>query len=285
MGRGKEMKPDWLKIKLDARGSFANTSSVIGDLGLTTVCDGAHCPNKCICWGSGTATFMILGQVCTRNCRFCQVKKGRTETVDESEPLRLAQAVRRLGIKHAVITSVDRDDLEDGGAAHFAKCVSEVRKTGAKVEVLIPDYEGKALEKIAASGPDVVGHNIETIRGLSPKVRDARAGYDKSLRVLRKVKEMNSEIKTKSSLMLGLGESEEEVIEAMHDLREAGVDMLTIGQYLRPSEKQVEVARYVNPDEFEQMGMIAEEMGFVSSSGPFVRSSFAASHMLARLGD
>lgn len=277
------MKPDWLKVKLDTGRLYARTASVLRDLDLTTVCEGAHCPNKCTCWGNGTATFMVLGQVCTRECMFCSVRRGKTEKVDDSEPLRLAEAARRLELKYVVITSVNRDDLRDGGAGHFAKCVEEVRKTRARVEVLIPDYEGKALEKVVSSGPDVVGHNLETVSRLTPVVRDARASYEKSLRVLREVKTLNAEVKTKSSLMVGLGESDAEVIDTMRDLREADVDMLTIGQYLRPSMKQIKVSRYVEPQEFVKLGKIAEEKGFVYSSGPFIRSSFAAASMYARV--
>lgn len=273
------MKPQWLKLKLDTGRQFPKTASVLRELDLTTVCTGAQCPNKSKCWGNGTATFMIMGSTCTRNCRFCSVKKGKGEEIDGSEPGRLAEAVERLSLKYTIITSVDRDDLPDRGADHFSKCVDAVRKAGSKVEVLIPDYRDSALEKVIASKPDVIGHNLEIVRSLTPGIRDKRAGYEKSLGVLDEVKRKNKNMLTKSSLMLGLGETNEEVIDAMKDLRYAGVDMLTLGQYLRPSTGQVEVSRFVHPSEFFMLGKIAEEMGFVCFSGPFVRSSFRASEM------
>ena len=278
------MKPEWLRIRLDTGRKFAQTASVLRSLNLSTVCNGARCPNKSTCWGNGTATFMIMGQVCTRNCRFCSVASGKPEKLDESEPFRLAEAVKRLALTYTVITSVDRDDLEDGGAGHFAKCVQAVKKTEAKVEVLIPDYDRDAIKRIVDSLPDVIGHNIEVVRRLTPDVRDVRAGYEKSLEVLREVKRLNNKIKTKSSLMLGVGETQEEVMETICDLWKAGVDMLTIGQYLRPTKNQIEVARYVPPAEFSRLGKTAEDMGFVCSSGPFVRSSFNAALMLRKAG-
>lgn len=274
------MKPDWLRIKLVTSKRFADTAAVLKELNLATVCDGARCPNKCACWGSGTATFMILGSTCTRGCRFCSVRKGAPEAVDGSEPGRIAEAVRRLALRYVVITSVDRDDLRDGGAAHFAQCIREVKRIGAMVEVLIPDYEGDALASVVAAGPDVIAHNVETVKRLTPVVRDARAGYEKSIEVLRNAKRLNKEVRTKSSLMLGFGESAAEVLEAMRDLRSAGVDMLAMGQYLRPSQKQVEVARYATPEEFAELQGIAERMGFACASGPFVRSSFGAAGLL-----
>jgi lipoic acid synthetase len=273
------MKPEWLKTKLDTGNKFPKIASVLHELDLTTVCQGAHCPNKSTCWGRGTATFMIMGPICTRSCRFCAVQKGKPDNLDPTEPFRLAEAVERLFLKYVVITSVDRDDLVDRGAGHFARCVEEVRKIGALVEVLIPDYLGNDLETIVASGPDVIGHNIEMISRLTPKMRDRRASYEKSLQVLQEVKKLNGRIKTKSSLMLGIGETDEEVIRTMHDLRDAGVDMLTLGQYLRPSKNQIQVSSYVTPAEFSEFGKMAEEIGFICSSGPFVRSSFAAAEM------
>lgn len=227
----------------------------------------------------GTATFMIMGSICTRNCRFCAVEKGVPGKIDESEPSRLARAVKRLSLKYAIITSVDRDDLDDGGSAHFARCVQETRNTQALVEVLIPDFAGGDLEKVAASKPDVIGHNIETVRRLFPYVRDKKADYEKSLQVLRELKRHSGGIRTKSSVMLGMGESMEEIVETMHDLRDAGVDILTLGQYLQPSKEQLKVDRYVTPSDFAELGKRAEDMGFVCSSGPFVRSSFAAFEM------
>ncbi len=273
------MKPEWLKTKLYTGNKFPKIASVLHELDLTTVCQGAHCPNKSTCWGRGTATFMIMGPICTRSCRFCAVQKGKPDNLDPTEPFRLAEAVERLFLKYVVITSVDRDDLVDRGAGHFASCVEEVRKIGALVEVLIPDYVGNDLETVVASGPDVIGHNIEVVSRLTPEVRDRRAGYEKSLQVLQEVKKLDGRIKTKSSLMLGIGETDKEVIGTMHDLRDAGVDMLTLGQYLRPSKNQIQVSSYVTPAEFSEFGKMAEEIGFICSSGPFVRSSFAAAEM------
>ncbi|TFH46652.1 MAG: lipoyl synthase, partial [ANME-2 cluster archaeon] len=256
------MKPEWLRTNVNTGRKFPKTVSVLRELGLTTVCQGAYCPNKYRCWGSGTATFMILGTVCTRNCRFCTVPKGTPDHTDPTEPLRLATAVERLSLKYVVITSVDRDDLDDKGAGHFASCVVEVRKTRARVEILIPDYVGVDLETVVDSGPDVIGHNIEVVSRLTPEVRDLLASYEKSLCVLREVKRLDNRIKTKSSLMLGIGETDEEVIDTMHDLRDAGVDMLTLGQYLRPSKNHIPVSRYVTPAEFSRFGKIAREMDF-----------------------
>lgn len=227
-------------------------------------------------------TFMIMGTVCTRSCRFCTVPHGIPDRIDPTEPLRLAEAVERLALTYVVITSVDRDDLDDKGAGHFARCVMEIGRTQARVEILIPDYAGDDLETVVAAGPDVIGHNIEVVRRLTPGVRDVLAGYEKSLCVLREVKRLDNRIKTKSSLMLGIGETDEEVIDTMHDLRDAGVDMLTLGQYLRPSKNQIPVSRYVTPAEFLKFGTLARDMDFICSSGPFVRSSFAAAEMYQR---
>ena len=273
------MKPEWLKTKLDTGNKFPKIAYVLRELGLTTVCQGAHCPNKSTCWGSGTATFMIMGPICTRNCMFCTVQKGKPDNLDPTEPFRLAEAVERLSLKYVVITSVDRDDLVDKGAGHFASCVEEVRKIGTMVEVLIPDYMGNDLETVVASGPDVIGHNIEVVSRLTPEIRDRRASYEKSLQVLQEAKRLDGSIKTKSSLMLGIGETDEEVIRTMHDLRDARVDMLTLGQYLRPSQNQIQVSSYVTPAKFSEYGKMAEEIGFICSSGPFVRSSFNAAEM------
>ncbi len=279
-------KPDWLKVRLETAGKFAETSKALFELGLSTVCDGAHCPNKCECWGKGTATFMVLGEACTRRCGFCTVKNGVMERPDETEPERLAQAVSRLRLNYVVVTSVTRDDLPDGGAAHFARCVEEAKKAKAIVEVLIPDFSGRieSLRLVVDAGPHVLGHNIETVRELTGKVRDPRAGYETSLSVLRMSKRLNPEIKTKSSLMLGLGESREQVVRTMKDLREAKVDILTLGQYLRPSDRQVPVERYVPPKEFAELKEVAEKMGFACSAGPFVRSSYMAKEMFEKCG-
>jgi len=273
------MKPDWLKVRLDAGERFGETTRLLKQMGLKTVCEGAHCPNKCACWAKGTATFMVLGETCTRRCGFCTVKKGAVSVPAKDEPRRLGDAVKGLGLHYVVITSVCRDDLPDGGAGHFAKCIGAAKKSGARVEALIPDYLGSALGDILKAQPDVISHNLETVSRLSPDVRDPRAGYEKSLRVLRTVKRLDPFVKTKSSLMLGLGETRGEVMTAMEDLRMAGVDMLTLGQYLRPSARQLPVERYLPPEEFGELEFIAERMGFACAAGPFVRSSYMAEEL------
>ena len=275
-------KPGWLKTRPPSGEKFLQLKKIIEDLKLNTVCTGARCPNMGECWSRGTATFMILGSVCTRNCRFCAVKKGKQgEPPDPSEPARIAQAVKNMGLKYAVLTSVDRDDLADGGAGHFASCIKAIKSPGDNimVEALIPDFNGDegSLQKITDAHPDVVGHNIETVEEFQAHLRDKRAGYDLSLEVLRKVKQMSYSILTKSSLMLGLGETEGMVLKTMDDLRNAGVDIITLGQYLRPSEKQVEVKEYISPRKFDDYKQKAENKGFLSvQSGPLVRSSYMA---------
>ncbi len=274
------MKPDWLKIRPPSGERFQVLKKTIEELKLNTVCTGASCPNIGECWSNGTATFMIMGSVCTRNCRFCSVKKDKEgEPLDPSEPERIATAAGRLGLKYVVLTSVDRDDLPDGGAGHFANCIEVLKNLNEtiKIEVLIPDFQGDGLKKIIDTNPDVLGHNIETVKELQAFIRDKRAGYSSSLEVLRRAKQLNSRLLTKSSLMLGLGETEEMVLETMDDLRLAGVDMLTIGQYLRPTMKQLEVKEYVSPEKFAYYKKRAYEKGFLSvASGPFVRSSYMA---------
>jgi len=251
-------------------------------LELHTVCEEAHCPNICECWGGGTATFMVMGDLCTRHCRFCAVKSGRPNGyLDPLEPVKLAYAIRRMNLRYVVVTSVDRDDLEDGGASHFAACIREIRRLNPSiyVEVLIPDFRGdvEALKRVVEARPNVVAHNIETVRRLTPIVRDPRAGYDQSLAVLENIKELDGGIYTKSSIMVGLGETKEEVVSAMRDLREVGVDFLTIGQYLQPSKGHIPVKEYVHPDVFEEYRLIGESLGFkYVASGPLVRSSYKA---------
>jgi lipoic acid synthetase len=284
-------KPGWLKTKPPSGAKFLALKKIIEDLKLNTVCTGARCPNMGECWTRGTATFMILGSVCTRNCRFCAVKKGKAgEPIDPSEPARIAQAVEKMGLKYAVLTSVDRDDLADGGAGHFASCIKAIKSIGDNigdnimVEALIPDFHGDeaSLQKITDAHPDVIGHNIETVEELQALARDCRASYNLSLEVLRKTKQMSSSIYTKSSLMLGLGETEEMVLRTMADLRNAGVDIITLGQYLRPSEKQLEVKEYILPEKFDDYKKKAEEMGFLSvQSGPLVRSSYMADYLFS----
>jgi lipoic acid synthetase len=273
-------KPGWLKIRPPSGAKFLALKKIIEELKLNTVCTGARCPNIGECWTRGTATFMILGSVCTRNCRFCAVKKGKPgEPIDSSEPERISQAVEKMGLKYAVLTSVDRDDLADGGAGHFASCIKAIKNLGDNimVEALIPDFHGDeaCLQKITDAHPDVVGHNIETVEELQALARDRRARYDLSLGVLRKTKQMSSSIFIKSSIMLGMGETEEMVLKAMDDLRNAGVDIITLGQYLRPSEKQLEVKEYISPEKFDDYKKKAENRGFLSvQSGPLVRSSY-----------
>ncbi len=278
-------KPGWLKIRPPSGAKFHDMKGTIEDLRLNTVCTGARCPNVAECWSRGTATFMILGSICTRNCRFCSVEKGNEgEPPDPEEPWRITQAVKKMGIRHAVLTSVDRDDLPDGGAGHFVDCIEAIKSLddNVTVEVLIPDFRGDEayLRKIADAHPDVIGHNIETVEELH-NIRDGRAGYILSLEVLRKVKEMSFSTYTKSSLMLGLGETEDMILKTMDDLRSAGVSILTLGQYLRPSEKQLEVKEYIPPERFAYYKKRAFEKGFISvMSGPLVRSSYMAENAL-----
>jgi lipoic acid synthetase len=271
--------PRWLKRNLPLGGTLAATDRLIQDLGLNTVCEEAKCPNRTECWSRNTATFMVLGRVCTRPCGFCSVERGKPPALEADEPARVAEAARRLNLKHVVITSVTRDDLPDGGADHFRQCVEAVRaETGARVEVLTPDFNGdeSALDVILASNPDVFNHNIETVVRLQRKVR-RKAAYETSLRVLAYVKEKRPATVTKSGVMLGLGETTREFLDAFADLRSVGVDLLTIGQYLQPTPKHLPVERYVPPEEFVELGRLAERLGFAHvASGPFVRSSYHA---------
>ncbi len=272
--------PPWFKVRIRRGERFSYIESLLRDLSLHTVCEGAGCPNIWECWNRGTATFMILGDVCTRNCNFCGVTKGRGGGVDRDEALRVARAVKALGLRYVVITSVTRDDLEDGGAGIFALTVEGIRRLspGCKVELLIPDFGGseEALKRVVEACPDVLGHNLETVRRLYPLVRPM-ADYDRSLRLLREAKAMKGEMTVKSSLILGLGEGKEEVIETMMDIRETGCDILTLGQYLRPSRTHLPVRRFYSPGEFEELAGIGLEMGFSHvEAGPKVRSSYQA---------
>jgi len=273
--------PKWLKRPLPEPG-MAYTSNVIEDLRLETVCESAKCPNRTECWSHQTATFMILGNVCTRPCGFCSVPKGKTETVELDEPDRLAEAAARLGLKHVVITSVTRDDLPDGGADHFYECVLAVReKTGAAVEVLTPDFLGNtaAIDRVIEAEPEVFNHNTETVLRLYERVR-RNAEYQRTLDLLKRVKDKAPKMITKSGLMLGLGETHEEVLEVCADLRNVGCDMLTLGQYLQPTPGHLPVERYVPPEEFDEIGDLARGLGFrFVASGPFVRSSYHAGEM------
>ncbi|MEM1947442.1 MAG: lipoyl synthase [Candidatus Caldarchaeum sp.] len=275
-------KPEWIKTRLPGFGAYPHIRHVLRKYMLHTVCEEAMCPNLGECWGGGTATIMILGDICTRSCRFCAVKTGHPQGfVDASEPEKVAKAVEEINLKYVVLTSVCRDDLADGGASIYAETVKKIkeRKGEVLVEVLIPDFDAvpEHLERVVRAGPDVVAHNVETVRRLTPYVRDRRASFDKSLKVLRLVKEFNPSMYTKSSIMVGLGETVEEVLDALKELRQADVDFVTIGQYLRPTLNHLPVKEYVHPDVFKLYEREALRMGFkYAACGPLVRSSYRA---------
>jgi lipoic acid synthetase len=274
--------PEWLKRPIPSAGGIGFTRNLIAELGLETVCESARCPNRSECWTRRTATFMILGDVCTRPCGFCAVKRGRPEAVAADEPERLAEACRRLGLRHAVITSVTRDDLPDGGADHFRRCILAVRqRTRATIEVLTPDFNGRGelIDRVLSARPEVFNHNLETVARLQRQVR-RKSLYEVSLSVLHQAKSLCPEVRTKSGLMLGLGETTEEVLETLADLRSIGCDLVTLGQYLQPSSQHLPVVRYVRPSEFDELDRLARGMGFCDvASGPFVRSSYHADEM------
>ena len=282
--------PDWLKRPIPTTVGMSFTRSLVAELGLETVCESAKCPNRSECWSRKTATFMILGGICTRPCGFCAVDRGHPEAVALDEPDRLAEACHRLGLRHVVITSVTRDDLPDGGADHFRQCVLAVRnRTGATIEVLTPDFDGRseAIDVVLEARPDIFNHNMETVARLQQHVR-RKSQYAVSLAVLEHAKRAGASqgIRTKSGLMLGLGETIEELFEALADLRSIGCDFLTLGQYLQPSLKHLPVVRYVPPDEFDELGRLALKLGFADvASGPFVRSSYHADRMAAGSSD
>jgi len=273
--------PEWLRITLPTTDTFARTRSLLDELKLHTVCESAKCPNHWECWSKGTATFMIAGDRCTRACGFCAVATAKPFALEADEPARVADATRRMKLKHVVITAVARDDLKDGGADHFAKTIEKVRELnpGIVIEVLVPDFNDSdaAIETVLAAEPHIYNHNLETVRRLTPEVRH-RATYDRSLSVLRKVKEKRGDtIYTKSGVMLGLGETAAELFQAMRDLRAAGCDILTLGQYLQPTLWHLPVKEFVAPAQFAEYKVTAEEMGFVHvASGPMVRSSYHA---------
>jgi len=276
--------PRWLKRPIPTGNANHLTQGLLDELKLETVCDNAKCPNRMECYSQQTATFMILGNVCTRPCGFCAVHRGRPPQLPEAdEPQRVADAAARLGLKHVVITSVTRDDLPDGGADHFYRCVVAVRdRTGASTEVLTPDFVHckPALARVIEAHPDVFNHNMETVPRLYRRVRGPKSDYRWTLAMMKKVKQYNPNVKTKSGLMLGLGEQRGELLEALADLREYGVDFLTLGQYLQPGDKYLPVVRFVPPEEFDEIGEIARQMGFKKvASGPFVRSSYHARDM------
>ena len=274
-------KPDWLKIKINTSDSYKELKSLMREKGLNTVCEEAKCPNLHECWSERqTATFMILGDTCTRGCRFCAVKTGLPNELDLGEPERVADSVKIMGLKHVVITAVARDDLKDGGAAVFAETVRQIHKKtpGTTIEVLPSDMKGdyESLHMLMDAEPDIFNHNIETVRRLTKSVR-AIAKYDRSLELLKRVKEIAPHIPTKSSMMVGLGETKEEIIETMDDLRAHNVDIMTIGQYLQPTPKHLDVERYYHPDEFVELKEIALSKGFTHcESGPMTRSSYHA---------
>ena len=274
-----EKKPDWIRVKLPTGKKYNELRGLVDKYKLNTICTSGGCPNMGECWAEGTATFMILGNICTRSCGFCGVQTGRPSAVDWAEPEKVANSIKIMNIKHAVITSVDRDDLKDMGSIIWAETVNAVRRISPQttMETLIPDFQGNTrnIDRIVKVAPEVVSHNIETVRRLTRKVR-VQAKYDKSLEVLRYLKEEGIE-RTKSGIMLGLGEKEEEVKEAIHDLRKVNVDVITIGQYLQPSKKHLPVQQFITPDVFKKLEVFALDLGFRHiESGPLVRSSYKA---------
>lgn len=280
-------KPDWLKVRMPRGETYERVKHLVKELKLATVCEEARCPNIGECWGGGTATVMLMGEVCTRACRFCHVKVGAPPPLDPQEPEHLASAVRELGLEYIVVTSVNRDDRPDGGASHFAAAITALRRESPKttVEVLIPDFQGveASLAAVAEARPHVVAHNIETVERLTPTVRDRRATYRQSLKVLEYLKQRPERLYTKSSVMVGLGETDAELEQTFRDLRSAGVDVLTLGQYLQPSQYHLRVERFVSPEQFQAYQQLAESMGFLYvASGPLVRSSYRAAEFFMK---
>lgn len=272
--------PDWIRVRLPSGEGYRQTKAIVAESRVATVCEEAHCPNVAECWAHGTATFMLMGDTCTRNCGFCAVSHGRPAALDPMEPTRLATAVERLGLQHVVITSVDRDDLADFGAGHFAETARTLRARvpSIRIEVLTPDFQGNrdSVATVAASPIEIYNHNLETVPRLYKRAR-AGAKYDRSLDVLRVARETRAGLMTKAGLMLGLGEESEEVLAVLRDLRTAGCDILTLGQYLQPSKDHLPVERYLDPTEFDEWGRQARELGFRHvESGPLVRSSYHA---------
>lgn len=281
-------KPDWLKIAPPSGERYSNIKGLVQTHHLSTVCQEAKCPNLSECWGGGTATYMLLGSTCTRGCRFCNIKTSKYgDAVDSHEPQKLAQTIKTMGIEYAVITMVDRDDLEDGGAQHIQDCLNEVKRQNPEtlIEMLSGDFRGNTehIATVASSQMEVYAHNIETTRALTPTVRDPRAGYDQSLHVLKWIKSEFPHLYTKSSIMVGLGETKEDVYQTMADLRDHDVDILTLGQYLQPSQKHLKVQEFVHPDTFKEYELKGKEMGFMYvASGPLVRSSYRAGELFLR---
>ena len=277
--------PSWLKMKIPSGENYVKIKKTIQKYNLHTVCEEASCPNVSECWDSGTATIMIMGDVCSRGCKFCNVDTGKPFELDSEEPQHVAQAIKEWNLRYVVITSVCRDDLLDEGSEHFAKTIQCIKSEcpNIVVESLIPDFSGneKFIQTIVQANPHVVGHNIETVQRLSPSVRDPRANYKQSLKVLKNIKKLNFSIFTKSSLMLGLGESEEEILKSAQDLRDVDVDIITLGQYMQPSQLHIPVKEFVTPETFYQLKLDLKKLGFLHvESGPFVRSSFRASDVI-----
>ena len=275
-------KPPWLKVPFPGGERYSWIKKRAANLNLSTVCEEANCPNIGECWNGGTATFMLMGDTCTRGCRFCSVKSAKIPgALDPEEPKKLAETVNNLALKYVVLTTVDRDDLPDQGASHIARCIRSTQRACPEmlIEMLMPDFQGKTelVQQVINARPAVLAHNLETVRSLTGKVRDSRASYDQSLDVLRYLKQQCPDGYTKSSLMLGVGESRTETLQAMKDLRDAGVDFLTIGQYLQPSKKHLKVEKFMHPDEFDELALQGDKMGFeYVASGPLVRSSYKA---------
>ncbi len=279
------VKPTWLKMKIPSGKNYVKVKKTLRNFNLHTVCEEASCPNVSECWNSGTATIMIMGDICSRACKFCNVNSGKPSSLDLEEPQRVAQAIQKWNLRYVVITSVCRDDLDDEGCDHFAETISSIRKIcpGIIVESLIPDFSGNEhfIKKIIDAKPHVISHNLETVRRLSPVIRDHRANYDQSLSVLKFVKNQNPQIFTKSSLMLGLGENEDEVFQTASDLRRCKVDIFTLGQYLQPSVVHLPVKEFVDPEKFNYYKVALKKFGFLFiASGPLVRSSFRASDII-----
>lgn len=277
-------KPDWIKVRPPGGPTYNRIAGTLRDRGLHTVCEAALCPNIADCWKSGTATLMLMGEICTRGCRFCSVQSGKPLPLDPNEPIKVAETVELMKLSYVVLTTVDRDDLQDQGATHISETIRAIRERcpETKIEALVPDFQGnlECMRTVLSAQPEVLGHNLETVRRLTPEVRDPRSSYDQSLYVLASVKSMKEIQLTKSSLLLGLGESREEIRQAFTDLRQAGVDFLTLGQYLQPTRKHLPVIRFVPPEEFLELQSEAESFGFrYVTSGPLVRSSYRAGEL------
>lgn len=280
-------RPEWIKVRVPGGESYDTLKTLMRSKQLHTVCEEAHCPNIGECWGAGTASFLIMGDICTRSCGFCDIKTGRPLPLDWAEPERVAQAVKSMNLKHVVITSVNRDERQDGGAPIFAGCIQRIRELqpGCSIEVLIPDFKGSwdALKIVMDARPEILNHNVETVPRLFKKVQP-QDKYEWAMATLSNAKQMDSEVLTKSGIMLGLGEQYDEIVAVMHDLRQCGVDILTVGQYLQPSKQHLPIEKYYHPDEFASLKQLGYEMGFRwVESGPLVRSSYRADQQVALL--